>query len=518
MPVEDTALGIENMDEEANECPPLEDQGEDVSDDEGGDDSVAEPDEEEEAVPIKPEPEVRRSGCISAGVKQPKRHAMMTEGTEQSKRASKTKAAEVAEIKKVFEELQALEPVERTDLPRNVKALGSHLFTAEKFMADGQHDKFKSCLVSHGNEQDSTLYPDRSSPMAAVHTIMMVLMVAACNRDYLMGKLDVKGAFIQTEMKGTLGYIKCRGKLKDLILEAYPEYGKYVGADRILYCKLKKALYGCIQASKLWYEKLRSFLCKQGYVCSKVDLCLFRRIVGNDVYLLVVYIDDGLVVAKRSELAILRNSFTKEFRWVTMVDGDTQSYLGMLLTVRGGVVEIDMRYYLGKILSEHDNLPVVACPGAKNSFMVDEESPALDDAQKKAFHTSVAKLLYLFKRARSDVILVVGFLCTRVKGPTEEDLKKLKRVLGYLKGTKGWIMKMEPKGVFCVEAYVDASCSAHPDGKSHSGAVVRVGGAYVFFGSKKQKCVSKSPTEAELVALSDNVGFVELFGELVDLS
>ncbi len=37
-----------------------------------------------------------------------------------------------------------------------------------------------------------------------------------------------------------------------------------------------------------------------------------------------------------------------------------------------------------------------------------------------------------------------------------------------------------------------------------------------FFGLRKQKCVSKSPTKAELVALSDHVGFVELFGELVD--
>jgi hypothetical protein len=32
---------------------------------------------------------------------------------------------------------------------------------------------------------------------------------------------------------------------------------------------------------------------------------------------------------------------------------------------------------------------------------------------------------------------------------------------------------------------------------------------------RKQKCVSKSPTEAELIALSDNVGFVELFHEFL---
>jgi hypothetical protein len=397
---------------------------------------------------------------------------MVMVGITESERAKKTKATEVAEIKQVFEELQALQPVERTDLPEGVKALGLHLFTVEKFMADGQHNKFKSRLVSHGNEQDSTLYPDRSSPTAAVHTIMTVLMVAACNSNYHIGKLDIKGAFIQTEMRGTPVYIKCRGRLKDLALETYPEYKKYVGADRILYCKLKKALYGCVQASKLWYEKLRSFLRTQGYVCSEVDLCLFRRVVGDEIYLLVVYVDDVLVVAKRSELDRLRGAFTKEFRWVTMVDGDTQSYLGMLLTVCAGVVKIDMRYYLGKILSEHDNLPIVTRPGAKNSFMLDEKSPLLDGAQRKAFHTSVAKLLYLSKRARPDVISVVGFLCTRVKEPTGEDQRKLERVLGYLKGTEGWIMEVKPKGFLNVVAYVDASFSAHPDGKSHNGVVV----------------------------------------------
>jgi hypothetical protein len=76
-------------------------------------------------------------------------------------------------------------------------------------------------------------------------------------------------------------------------------------------------------------------------------------------------------------------------------------------------------------------------------------------------------------------------------------------------------MRLRPNTMFRVVVYVDASFSAHPDGKSHSGVVVKVGGTPVFFGSKKQKCVSKSPTEAELVALSDNVGFAELFAEFV---
>jgi hypothetical protein len=43
-----------------------------------------------------------------------------------------------------------------------------------------------------------------------------------------------------------------------------------------------------------------------------------------------------------------------------------------------------------------------------------------------------------------------------------------------------------------------------------------VGHAIVYVASKKQKCMSKSPTEAELIGLTDNLGLVEFFKEFVD--
>jgi hypothetical protein len=64
-------------------------------------------------------------------------------------------------------------------------------------------------------------------------------------------------------------------------------------------------------------------------------------------------------------------------------------------------------------------------------------------------------------------------------------------------------------------AYVDASFALHGDSKSHTGVAIFMGGALVFAASCKQKCVMKSPTENELVALSDNLGFVELFEEFL---
>jgi hypothetical protein len=68
---------------------------------------------------------------------------------------------------------------------------------------------------------------------------------------------------------------------------------------------------------------------------------------------------------------------------------------------------------------------------------------------------------------------------------------------------------------FKVVAFVDASFTIHNDGKWHTGIVVFDSGGAVFCASQKQKCVSKSLTKAKLMALSDNLGFIELFQEFI---
>ncbi len=52
--------------------------------------------------------------------------------------------------------------------------------------------------------------------------------------------------------------------------------------------------------------------------------------------------------------------------------------------------------------------------------------------------------------------------------------------------------------------YADASYDA--DGKSHTGVHITVGRGGVFFRSTKQKIVTKSSTESELIGLSDSLG------------
>jgi len=85
-----------------------------------------------------------------------------------------------------------------------------------------------------------------------------------------------------------------------------------------------------------------------------------------------------------------RQSFLRTFKWITLSVGDSHSYIGMQISVRNGIVTLDMRYYLGKIL-ECCEKPRVATvtPRGKDTFSVDSSSRGLVEAGKKRCKTSV---------------------------------------------------------------------------------------------------------------------------------
>ena len=83
---------------------------------------------------------------------------------------------------------------------------------------------------------------------------------------------------------------------------------------------------------------------------------------------------------------------------------------------------------------------------------------------------------------------------------------KLRRIVKYLRDTKGRGIQLTPgtSGIVA-SGYFDAAYGVHPDGKSHTGACIMIGDAGPSLAeSCRQQIVTKSSTEAELVALSDS--------------
>ena len=87
--------------------------------------------------------------------------------------------------------------------------------------------------------------------------------------------------------------------------------------------------------------------------------------------------------------------------------------------------------------------------------------------------------------------------------PDQDDLGKLERILSYLLYTKDQKMTLKVGNDVELKAYVDASFGTYVDMKSVTGVVIVIGNASVYGKSGKQKIVTRSSTEAELVGLSD---------------
>jgi hypothetical protein len=255
----------------------------------------------------------------------------------------------------------------------------------------------------------------------------------------------------------------------------------------------------------------------RGYAVSENDPCVWRRVVDGVICIILIYVDDLLIFGNQEEMDGLSALLTSSFSAITMTVGRELSYLGMQIEWTAAGFQVSMEFYIEQMLVDWPSVLFRASPGTKDTYKIDGESRLLAETERKLFHSAVARVLYLAKHVRPDALTVVSFLCTRVTVATEQDQEKLERLLGYFKATKARKFYIRVSGVedMQVRMFVDAAFALHWDSKSHTGTVVTVGGAVVFVASGKQKCVVKSPTEAELVGLTDKMSFAELVWELV---
>ena len=277
-----------------------------------------------------------------------------------------------------------------------------------------------------------------------------------------------------------------------------------VGSNGKLVVRLKRALYGCVQSSKLWYNKLCEVLVNLGFVANPYDSCVFNKTVAGEQITVGFHVDD-LLITCRSDAIIddFESQLKQSFAEVTFARGDEHSFLSMNVKRKDGFISVDMCGYVEKILEGRAKLVGANSPGGENLFGVRDDSVMLGDEEKDRFHSDVAKLLYLAKRDRKDILVAVSHLCSRVSEPTKDDQAKLDRIFGYLSRTRDLCTRFKCGVPVSMSAYIDASFGVHVDGESRTGVVVMMSGAAVGAWSSKQKLVTKSSTEAELVALSD---------------
>jgi hypothetical protein len=88
-------------------------------------------------------------------------------------------------------------------------------------------------------------------------------------------------------------------------------------------------------------------------------------------------------------------------------------------------------------------------PAPIDIFVVNEECKKLPQEQREVFHCLVAKLVFVWKRVRSDIGVAMSFLTKRVKQPDLDDWRKLVHLMDYLKadGNRPLILAADKTGI-----------------------------------------------------------------------
>ena len=231
---------------------------------------------------------------------------------------------------------------------------------------------------------------------------------------------------------------------------------------------LDKALYGCIESARLWNDEISSMLTSLGFIANPRDRCVFNKVVRGSQVTIAVYVDDLMITSLDHDAVLyietrLRSAYG-QFRTTT---GKELTYLGCTWDFRSkGVVKIGQAGMIQDLVTSRErthrerNSELKGNPHSPAAqFIYDHspDSPLLSDDCARVFHRDVATALYLGNRTRPDIVLTLGELCKRVKAPTEEDDRKLDRLIAYLRATRDLPLTLGCRDPPTVTVSIDAA-------------------------------------------------------------
>ena len=63
-------------------------------------------------------------------------------------------------------------------------------------------------------------------------------------------------------------------------------------------CKLHRSIYGLKQASRSWNLRFNDAIKQFGFIKNEDEPCVYKKVVGNTVVFLILYVDDILLIGK----------------------------------------------------------------------------------------------------------------------------------------------------------------------------------------------------------------------------
>ncbi|KAF5561739.1 integrase catalytic core [Fusarium phyllophilum] len=305
-----------------------------------------------------------------------------------------------------------------------------------------------------------------------------------------------------------------------------PGYGQSGKVWRLL-----KALYGLRKSPKLWFNELASFLKDLGFQHCPDEPCI---LINNETQLILfLYVDDLLIIAQPEYLQQVNNFKAAIHSKYEIKDlGEAISFLNIriLRDVNAKKLWICQDGYINKLGVKFgiDQSMRTATPLTSSyrpqSFEGQATIQQITEMQEK-----VGSILYAAVVSRPDISYAASQLSQHAMNPSPEHLRYANRVLSYLQTTQYYAIEfsgsvdnateVEPGDDEVLQQSSDASFADDPETrKSTQGYLMKLFSGAIMWQSSKQKTVTTSTTEAELLSLShtarETIALYRLFEQI----
>ncbi|OQE59396.1 hypothetical protein PENNAL_c0325G00318, partial [Penicillium nalgiovense] len=400
----------------------------------------------------------------------------------------------IAAAKFEIETLRRKETFSQVPMPntRTTQILPLKWVFTYKFDADGVLDKFKARICVRGDLQWMTPEEKRAATLAVKTARAVFALVAAFDLD--MTQRDVVNAFLNSILQDEI-YTRC------------PPGFEASGRCWMLH----RALYGLRMSPRLWQQEATRVLVKLGLTPIPEDPCIF---VMNGI-IVFFYVDDIIIVnhpdyaeqADQLDDQMKKHWELREFdaSWflnIRIVRDRTNKKLW--LCQDSYIESMAARY--GLITNRRVDTPLSIEP----LLPFDGIATA---SQIHGFQAKVGSAQYATTITRPDAAKATSKLAEFLLNPGPKHLDAIDRVIQYLYQTRyyaieyGAQMKDENSSLQLVAKSIefasDASFGDNRDRKSSEGYICKLYGGPIDWKASKQKTITTSTTEAELLALSE---------------
>ena len=354
-----------------------------------------------------------------------------------------------------------------------------------KWKKNGELERRKVRLIAHGQNQSYGVdYTETFAPSSQL-TSVNLLLILAVNLDLKVYHVDVVTAFLNAKLDAEVYLSLPDGRI----------------------ARAAKSIYGLKQAARDWNQLSdRVLMSIPGMQRSKVETCWYYLIKWDLIVYILVHVDDYMIATNslswKEEFIVF---FQKHFEINDL--GILDQVVGIGVTWGDRSVALSRERAIKETIQRFrmDNAKQIAYP-MENGFSM---AAAAECDTSLPFLNLLGELRYHQRAVRPDISTALSYLSRYSSSYDKQHFDALKRVLRYLIGTADMPLILtkgpnRPLGVFDLTMFTDATWADCKETKqSTSGWVVFINSSPALCSSSKQKCVSLSSTEAEIIALSE---------------